>query len=76
MASEEKTTAVGAVDTGAPAARPEAVIRANRFLETLKGTHEEVYLKLLKSEAGLRAMNASSWRSLLEEIKGRPVGRK
>ncbi len=55
--------------------RSEPFVRAAKFISTLKNTEEEVYVKMIKAQAGFRSMTMSAWRSFLENLKNQPVGR-
>lgn len=53
--------------------RPESPIRANKFLTSLKGTHDEVFIKMIQAQAAFRAMTPTAWKRLLEDLKNKPV---
>jgi len=59
--------------TDANATRPEPIVRISKYLESLRGTHDEVFSRLIRLESRVQARTKASWDALLEEIKSRPM---
>lgn len=58
-----------------PSVSPELRVNCARFVESLKGSKDGVYERLLKINHGSQTKTVGDWRALLETYRTQPVER-